>query len=231
MIKKNNTISALPLGAGDLISMKIEDCLALPVHVYLKDKRGVYRECNEAQARSFGLGSSDDVIGRMDRDLLKEEEAFILRQNERIVVRDEKPQMLMECATFNRAVPESMISLKMPIRDHNGSVIAVLGLSFPANDGFSALSAGIIDPARLSFKAAENLSNREKQCVYYLVRGKTAKEIARVLNLSPRTVEFYVGRLKVRWGCRKTTELVSKILQSGHNADAGVSRDERNSLA
>ena len=48
------------------------------------------------------------------------------------------------------------------------------------------------------------------------MRGKTAKEIAKVLNLSPRTIEFYVEQLKAKWDCRKTTELVSKILQAGN---------------
>ena len=206
----------------NLFSIKVEDCLALPVHVYLKDKKGIYRECNAAQAKSFGLNDGNEALGKMDQDFIKEKEALILQHNERLVWQDEKSKIIAECATFRGSVPDSMISIKIPIRNQSGVVIGVLGLSFPTNEmHFSSLGI-LAGPALPSESAAQSLSDREKQCVYYLVRGKTAKEIAKVLNLSPRTIEFYVGRLKVKWGCRKTTELVSKILQASDGNEGGL---------
>ncbi len=41
-----------------------------------------------------------------------------------------------------------------------------------------------------------SLSKREKQCIEYLLRGKSTKETAFSLNLSPRTVEFYFENIK-----------------------------------
>ena len=52
------------------------------------------------------------------------------------------------------------------------------------------------------------LSKRESECLLQLSLGKTAKETARALDLSPRTVEFYLNNIKEKTDCRTRTELV-----------------------
>jgi len=44
----------------------------------------------------------------------------------------------------------------------------------------------------------EKLSERELSCAKYLIKGFSAKEIARILELSPRTVETFIVRLKLK---------------------------------
>lgn len=58
------------------------------------------------------------------------------------------------------------------------------------------------------------IPRRELQCAYYLLQGKTSKEISTFLHLSPRTVEVYFDRLKCRFGARNKIELVGIILRS-----------------
>lgn len=53
------------------------------------------------------------------------------------------------------------------------------------------------------------LSPREKQCLYLLAHGNTAKMIALSLNLSPRTVYFYIENMKRKIGHHKKNELVN----------------------
>jgi PAS domain S-box-containing protein len=60
-----------------------------------------------------------------------------------------------------------------------------------------------------------NLARRESECVYYMVRGMTAKQIGRVTNLSYRTVEFYLSNAKLKLGCRTKQALISKVFESG----------------
>ncbi len=43
---------------------------------------------------------------------------------------------------------------------------------------------------------ASLLSKRERQCLHCLLRGKTAKETAKTLKLSYRTVEYYFRDLQ-----------------------------------
>lgn len=53
------------------------------------------------------------------------------------------------------------------------------------------------------------LSKRQEQCLYYFLKGKTAKETAQLLNLSHRTVEEYLNHLKKKLGCRTKRDLLS----------------------
>ena len=58
------------------------------------------------------------------------------------------------------------------------------------------------------------LTEREAQCIYHLMHGGTLKSTAHKLNLSPRTVEFYINNIKDRIGIRKKKDLIHNIEQS-----------------
>lgn len=41
----------------------------IPNHVYWKNKEGVYQVCNDTQAKSLGLNSGEDIVGKTDKEL------------------------------------------------------------------------------------------------------------------------------------------------------------------
>lgn len=53
------------------------------------------------------------------------------------------------------------------------------------------------------------LSTRQKNCLYLLCKGNSAKEIAAILNLSNRTIENYLLRIRRILGCKNIAELVA----------------------
>lgn len=55
------------------------------------------------------------------------------------------------------------------------------------------------------------LTPRERTVVAGLTRGRTSKEIARDLGLSPRTVEDVRARLLKRFGARNAAELLTRL--------------------
>ena len=55
------------------------------------------------------------------------------------------------------------------------------------------------------------LSTRERQIVLHLIDGCTSKEIARILDISPRTVETYRARLLAKFGAANVVELMSRL--------------------
>ena len=57
------------------------------------------------------------------------------------------------------------------------------------------------------------LTGRELQCIMGFLDGETIKTVAKSLELSPRTVEFYLKRIKDRFGCRTKVELLNVISQ------------------
>jgi DNA-binding CsgD family transcriptional regulator len=59
------------------------------------------------------------------------------------------------------------------------------------------------------------LSSREIEILLLLCEGKRHKEIGDILNISPRTVEAYRGKLKIKLGVRSFPELVRYALRNG----------------
>jgi PAS domain S-box-containing protein len=56
-----------------------------------------------------------------------------------------------------------------------------------------------------------SLSPREREVVTQLAAGHTSKEIARLLALSPRTVEMHRARLLRKLGVRSTAQLLARL--------------------
>lgn len=55
------------------------------------------------------------------------------------------------------------------------------------------------------------LTERQLQCAEYLLQGKTAREIAELLGLSRRTVEYYLSNIKSKLECKNKAEMILKI--------------------
>ena len=61
-------------------------------------------------------------------------------------------------------------------------------------------------------KIQGHLTARESFILSEIVRGSSSKEVARGLNISPRTVEFHRANLLKKFGAKNTAELVRKFL-------------------
>lgn len=59
--------------------------------------------------------------------------------------------------------------------------------------------------------SALNISRREKDCLYLLIKGKSAFDIATELNLSRRTVETHLINIKEKINVRTKSELIGKV--------------------
>jgi PAS domain S-box-containing protein len=68
------------------------------------------------------------------------------------------------------------------------------------------------EPLQRPNASAESLTAREREIVAYLAQGLSSKQIARLLNLSPRTVEMHRGRLLHKLGVRSTPQLLALLV-------------------
>lgn len=57
-------------------------------------------------------------------------------------------------------------------------------------------------------------TQRETECMLGLLSGKTINQIAEVLKLSSRTIEFYLKNMKIKVGCQTKSALISKVLST-----------------
>lgn len=58
------------------------------------------------------------------------------------------------------------------------------------------------------------LSKRETECLEFLALGMSIKEIGRTLDLSPRTIEFYLNNVKSKAGISSREVLLSNFIKS-----------------
>jgi DNA-binding NarL/FixJ family response regulator len=69
------------------------------------------------------------------------------------------------------------------------------------------------DPARAA--ATLRLSTREREVLRLIAEGRAAKELAHVLNISIKTVEFHRDNIKKKLGLRTTAELTKHAIEQG----------------
>lgn len=60
------------------------------------------------------------------------------------------------------------------------------------------------------------LTGREEEILFYLLRGKSAKMIAKILGISPRTVEVHIDHLRFKFNCKTKNELFAKAVEQGY---------------
>lgn len=71
-------------------------------------------------------------------------------------------------------------------------------------------------PAKQAFPLNNNqLTERESLCLHHLMLGQSSKQIARILSISPRTIEGHIHNIKNKLGCKTRIELLSKVNNAG----------------
>lgn len=79
----------------------------------------------------------------------------------------------------------------------------------------SAAAQVLVEAANKPKTLGQDLTDREREILALLVEGKTNKDIAEILTLSPGTVRFHVSNILSKLGVNNRTEAVSLALQKG----------------
>ena len=100
--------------------------------IYLKTLDGRYELVNREFSRVLGLPFRE-IIGKTAGDLFSEEEAGQIQANDAEVIRTGE---LMECeeVTFHEETPSTYISIKFPLRQPDGEMYAIAGISTDITD-------------------------------------------------------------------------------------------------
>jgi two-component system response regulator FixJ len=65
-----------------------------------------------------------------------------------------------------------------------------------------------LNEASKPFPGHELLTSRERIVLAYIVKGASGKEAARVLGVSPRTIEFHRANVMKKLGAKNAADLV-----------------------
>ena len=169
-----------------------------PIGIVLTENR-IIRACNLTFAQIF----------RYDRaELIDQSFAFLYPSYEEFErIRDVGVEPL-------RRVNEYSDERIMARKDGSLFWCRVRGHSFTRDD---PLARAVWSFADLSaYRPVMQLTTRERQIVMHLGEGRTSKEIARLLAISPRTVEAHRARLLKKYCASNVAELLASLSGMPH---------------
>lgn len=168
--------------------------LEAPIGIVLTENR-VIRTCNPAFAEMFGY-SREQLAGQLFAILYPTIEEF-----EKI--RDVGVKPLRETGRYS----DERVMAKA---DGRLFWCRVRGRTLTSEG--DPLARAVWSFADLSHeRPVPRLSTRERQIVMHLAEGRTSKEIARLIDISPRTVETYRANLLKKYQAGNVAELLSHL--------------------
>lgn len=193
----------------------------LPGHLYWKSTNGTYLGGNKTFLKTLHFNSSSQLLNKNDSELLGDAYAPAIMENDQFVI-SKKAELFLEEESFDAQNNKVIyLSKKTPLYDQDKQLIGVVGLSMPLINGLYAdIGEQLVDAVKNSFNTQNNegimdiykLTKRQIECIYYLLRGCTAKQIGSVLHISCRTVESYLDDVKTKLRCNNRSELINKLI-------------------
>lgn len=190
------------------------------VYYYCKGLQSNYLHCNDPVANALNLSSSQDITQFSDHDFgWSPKRIKSLQQIDREVIANGQTYSELEAPFLLPNGKEiQLLSHKMPLRNAQSDIIGIVGISIDVsqinktNDNLFNISGPLSLQEKISKNIHFKLSKREAECLHYLINGKTARETALLIHLSPRTVELHLNNLKEKFNCRKKSELIATII-------------------
>lgn len=188
-----------------------------------KDTNSVITDCDEMFLRYTGAKSKDQIIGHTDFEFVWQEYAPLYRKHELeilsgneystiIPIKDSKGDTLLFLHNKTRTFDDE--------GNTNGLIVRAVEILNPNYQELISTLSKINTKKNLIFALGKGtgdikLSARQKQCLFFLIYGKSAKAIARVLKISPRTVEVHIEVLKTKFKCHTKNELIDTAIHMG----------------
>lgn len=179
-----------------------------PANIYWKGKGGLYLGCNDRLARIMGLSSKDAIKGMTDFDFdwgVEHAAKSFVEFDQRVM--DSKQSLSTE--DVFREVDGRLVTVlttKRPLEDEAGKVIGVLAVSVDITERKNT------ENRLLGLRKKFLLTEREIECLFYVVRGFNVPMIAEKLFVSKRTVETYIENIKIKTNCYTKTDLLERAL-------------------
>lgn len=207
----------------------IEKILSMPYNVYFMSPDSYFYQLNESTADSLGFVSIEDGIGKSVRETAKNETREKILSHDKILI--EKDQSIFEEIMFNRKsddISKPYLLIKFPLYDYkNNKLLGIFGVAISLDptqtNSISTSLTTLTDTGLLGPSSSKNILTpfqvdnttftfREKDVMHYLVLGKSAKEIAFILGISPRTVEEYIANIKVKLNVSSKSAVIEKVI-------------------
>ena len=209
---------------SNIENLSIDPALALFMAIKNQDREVV--DCTDLYVEYAGYSSKQDVIGKKDEDFSWQDRASGYQVQERDAL-DGKIYSVIELATICTGETILLLTNKSPVYADGSEIVSGIKvfsmqvhnkvfLDFLASDPLASLNTN----SGYHFLKPENavhLTNKEEVILFHLLRGKTAKMLAKLLDNSPRTIEAHIANMKMKFDCATKADLVSKAFELGYS--------------
>lgn len=213
------------MNADDKLEMVVQKSRSLldnmPGFFYIKTLASKYLYCS-AEVASATKIKTKKLVGRTDDAFPWEEFCTQYQQDDNNAIDKKISDVLQPIPVSNSLVLTSRC-VKNPIYDDLGNPIGIFGRAtiFAGCKNIKEAIACIFLMNKSKkhdvfddFPGA-NLTNRESECLFLILRGKTTKDIAKFLEVSPRTVETHIDHIKIKLGVCSKSEIIHKAIELG----------------
>lgn len=189
-----------------------------------KDQDSRITRCNSIFLEYAGACSEHEVLGYTDYDFPWQEYADTYRQHELQVLAGNSHSIIFPSKT---ALGSFSVFLhnKAARYDAQGKIIGIQCHAVEIiHPEIHRLFAGLIEKTpdlmqqkgyTLGKNSLLGLTPREKDILFFLCKAKTAKQIALILKISPRTIYSHIEHLKAKLNCHTKGELIDAAFQAG----------------
>ncbi len=206
-----------------------------------KDLDSKIMECNQGFIAYSGHDNTDLIIGKTDYEMPWSEFADLYRAHELDAIDNRNYSAIIP---LNDYEDNNHLFLHTKIKkfdeEHKQDIILCHAVEI-INPDLNQLIALLIhkdkfhEPHKQFYfgKDIDNieLSKRQQEVLFFLIRGQSAKMIAKILKISNRTVEYYTEILKNKFNCSSKSELIEKAINCGFSRNIPTSKNIKNLLA
>ncbi len=201
----------------------------LPGLFFVKDLSSHYVGASQNCEKALGL-KINTLIGKSDYEFPWAKCASNYRQND-VTALNQKKSDVLEPIPLGSGLVLATRCVRVPVCDNEGKVLGLLGQVnvFSSNDSFNkALQTlsqidgayGLHETTYTQYHLTEyqnkfHFTARETECLFLMLRGKTAKEIGTFLEISKRTVEQYIENIKNKMGVSTRSEVIATAIEAG----------------
>lgn len=200
--------------------MQLSDFLQQPLSIWFCDVNCAVITANELCANFCGMDSSITLRGKTAHDFLRSDRAKMAIKHDIEVMKSEKLGVInFEFIRQDDFYLQSL-NFKWPLYDESEQLIGSVGIGLDMNDSNLTESMQKLMNHNWAHMKNDfmqtnkiNLSKREVECLKLSIKGRSAKQVGLILNISQRTVEEYLNNIKIKLKVTSKTELVGRAVE------------------
>jgi DNA-binding CsgD family transcriptional regulator len=216
MDKYNQKRKSPPLTKSDIDKFSI--------YTWVKDTKFRFMSCSENLSELAGEDSPSGMIGKDDFSLIWQKDASFFREKDSQIIKTELKYInvveTIDVVTDSGIDKQHILITKAPLFNKKGKCIGIAGshLNLPFYDNPPEIENGFDEKGRLwlpSKLGNEYLTKKEVSVLRFILLGKTSKQIAKIVNVSPRTIEEHTEKIKRKLQCSYKYEIHSMAVEYG----------------